>query len=231
MDIVRAIILKDEIDDTLWPEIVLTMTHIKNLRPTRVMKSFISSIEMQNQAIPDLHNFRILGSNVYVFLHEEKQSLKSVKWEAFVLRRKLVGFDGHTIYRVYIKDQNKVIRVKDLRIYKDITSKTTSLPDFEGRPTFNRIQVPDAQSLSDESSAFEEEKNAPKRPSKKPTKVRARREKENNKAFKEENAPETSPQRPIKSQVGRTIKSTAKKQKSTSIHTLVAQLTSLLDKD
>lgn len=31
---VRATILQGGIDDTLWPEIVLTMTHIKNLRPT-----------------------------------------------------------------------------------------------------------------------------------------------------------------------------------------------------
>ncbi len=82
----------------------------------------------------------------------------------------------------------------------------------------------------DKSSASEEEKNAPKRPSKKPTKVRARSEEEKNKASKEENAPETSSQRPIKSRVGRTIKLTKKKQKGTTIYTIVAQLTLLLDK-
>ncbi len=66
---------------------------------------------------------------------------------------------------------------------------------------------------------------------KKPTKVRGGREEENNKASEDKNAPEISPQRPIKSRVGRIIKPTAKKQKGTTIHTLVAQLTSLLDKD
>ncbi len=172
MDMVRATILEGGIDDTLWPEIILAMTHIKNLRPTQGLEGFISPIEMQNQAIPDLHHLRIFGSNVYVFLHEEERSLKSAKWEARALRRKLVGFDGHTIYRVHIEDQNKVIWVKDLRIYKDITSKaTTSLPDFEGRPAFNGVQIPDEQSPSDKSSASEEEKNASKTPSKKPIKV------------------------------------------------------------
>ncbi len=232
MDMLRATILEGGIDDTLWPEIVLAMTHIKNLRSTRALEGFISPIEMQNQAIPDLHHLRILGSNVYFFLHEEERSLKSAKWEARALRGKLVGFDGHTIYRVYIKDQNKVIRIKDLRIYEAITLKVTeSLSDFEGRPTFDGVQVSDEQSPFDESSASEEEKNALKKPSKKPTKVRALREEENNKASKEENAPETSLQRPTKSRLGGTIKPSVKKQKGTTIHILVAQLTSLLDKD
>ena len=90
----------------------------------------------------------------------------------------------------------------------------------------------DEQSPSDESSPFEEKKkNALKRPFKKPTKVWAGREEKNNKVSEEENAPETSPQRPIKSRVGRTIKPTAKKQEGSTIHTLVTQVTSLLDKN
>lgn len=42
----RATILKRGIDDTLWFEIVLIMTHIKNLRPTQALKKFISLIKM-----------------------------------------------------------------------------------------------------------------------------------------------------------------------------------------
>lgn len=104
MDMVRATILEGGIDDNLWPEIVLAMTHVKNLRPTRALKDSMSPIEMQDQALPTLQHLRILGSNVYVFLHEEERSLKSAKWEARALKGKLVGFDSHTIYKVYIKD-------------------------------------------------------------------------------------------------------------------------------
>ncbi len=46
IDMVRATILEGGIDNTLWPEIVLAMTHIKNLRPTRALEGFISPIEM-----------------------------------------------------------------------------------------------------------------------------------------------------------------------------------------
>lgn len=226
MDLVRATILEGGIDDTLWPGIVLAMTYIKNLRPTRALEGFISPIEMQTQAIPDLHHLRILDSNVHVFLHEEKQSLKSAKWEARALRGKLVGFDGLTIYRAHIKDQNKVIRVKDLRIYEDITSKgTTALPDFEGVPTFDAVQMRDEQTPSEESSAFKEGKNARKKPSKKPAKARAGSKKD--RASEKENEPKTTTQR--QSRTGKAIKPTAKTRNNTTIHALVMQLSTLLE--
>ena len=40
--------------------------------------------------------------------------MKSEKWATQALKRILVGYDGHTIYRVHIREQNNVIRVKNL---------------------------------------------------------------------------------------------------------------------
>ncbi len=48
MDMIREKILEGRIDDTLWLKIVLAMTHIKNLRPTRALEGFISPFKMQN---------------------------------------------------------------------------------------------------------------------------------------------------------------------------------------
>ncbi len=50
----------------------------------------------------------------------------------------LRSYDDHTIYRVYIKSQKKVIRVKGLRIFEDCETKaTTELPDYdESTPPF-----------------------------------------------------------------------------------------------
>ena len=57
--------------------------------------------------------------------------MKSDKWAPQTLKEILVGFDGRTIYRVQIKDQNKVIQVKDLQIFKDYkTKKSTELSDY-----------------------------------------------------------------------------------------------------
>lgn len=63
-----------------------------------------------------------------------------------MLKKKLIGFDRHTIYRVYIKEQNKVIKVKDLRIFKDTTVKAyLVLPNFNRKPIFDRVQLLDAK--------------------------------------------------------------------------------------
>ena len=114
MDMTRATILEGNIDDELWPELVLAMTYVKNSRPTKALQNL-----SPHEALTHL---RILGSIVYVFLHEEERSLKSEKWAPRALKGTLVGYDGHTIYRVHIKEQNKVIRVKDLRIFEDCES-------------------------------------------------------------------------------------------------------------
>lgn len=130
------------------------MIHIQNLRPTRAIEESISLAKMQNKNLPNLHHFHVLGSIVYVFFHMKKQTLKSAKWDAKALKGKLVRFNRHTIYKVHIKDQNKLIRVKDPQIFKDNSAQANStLPDFDGKPTFDITQIPDEQGPSNKSSA------------------------------------------------------------------------------
>lgn len=74
---------------------------------------------------------------MYVFIRKEERDLKSEKFEAQALKGTLVRYDGHTIYKVFIYKQDKVIRVKDLQIFEDTSEKISiSLPNFEGKPTF-----------------------------------------------------------------------------------------------
>lgn len=109
MDMTRATILEGNIEDELWPELVLAMTYIKNNRPTRALQDNVSPYKTYSKEAPNLAHLRVLGSTVYVLLHEEERSTKSEKWAPRALKGVLVGYDGHTIYRVHIKDQNKVI--------------------------------------------------------------------------------------------------------------------------
>ena len=78
-----------------------------------------------------------------------------------------------------------------------------SLPNFDRKPTFDGIQIPDEQTPSDKSSASKEEKNARKQ----------------------------SPKRPAKSQAGRTIKPTPKSITNGRDKALITQLAILLDND
>lgn len=57
--------------------------------------------------------------------------MKSKKWALKILKDVLVGYNRHTIYQIHIKDQNKVIQVKNLCIFKDYEIKaSTKLLDY-----------------------------------------------------------------------------------------------------
>lgn len=96
-------ILKGGIEDTLWPEIVPAMIYIKNFQPTRVLEEFISPMKKQDDTLSSVQHLRILGSNIYIFFQEKKHTLKLAKWANRTLKKKLVGFDSHTIYRIHVK--------------------------------------------------------------------------------------------------------------------------------
>lgn len=46
IDIVRTIIVEQEIHDTLWLEIILVIIHVKNLPPIHVLEGNINPIEI-----------------------------------------------------------------------------------------------------------------------------------------------------------------------------------------
>ena len=127
----RAMILAGGIPDCLWPEIVLAACHMKNLRPTAALQG-MSPYEAMTGKVPDLSHLRVLGSTVYVLIHEEER-IKSQKFAQRGKKGMLVGYDGTTIYRVFLEDEMKVIRIKDLRIFENPTQKdSTDLPEYQG---------------------------------------------------------------------------------------------------
>lgn len=101
------------------------MTYIKNSRPIKAFQN-LSLYKLYTYKTPNLAHFQILGSTVYVFLQEEEQMLKSKKWAPRALKETLVAYNGHTIYQVYLKNQKKIIRVKDLCVLKTMLQKALS---------------------------------------------------------------------------------------------------------
>lgn len=79
MDMTGAIIFKGNINDDLQPELLLAMTYVKNNQPMRVLQNHLSPYEVYTHELPYLSHLQILGSTVYIFLHKEKQTLKSEK--------------------------------------------------------------------------------------------------------------------------------------------------------
>lgn len=68
----------------------------------------------------------VLSSIVYLFIYEEERNVKSVKWALQGKYGVLVGYDGGTIYRVYLHNEAKLIYIKDLRIFENTDEKENS---------------------------------------------------------------------------------------------------------
>lgn len=91
-----------------------------------------------------------------------------------------------TIYKVHIKDRKRVIRVRDIRIFKDYeTKQATELPDYSKSPTFQgffpknndnkeTMEVPISRVGQKVNSKRDEEKEFPKPHA--GQKIRARKE-------------------------------------------------------
>lgn len=108
MDIPYTKILDRSIDNNLSPKIILVIIYIKNIRPTSLLKDKNPHEIYFNKAL-ELGHLQVLGSTVYVFIYKEKQNLKSEKFKAWALKSILVGYNRHTIYRVFIQYQDKII--------------------------------------------------------------------------------------------------------------------------
>ena len=105
MNMTRYTIIKGGIPDYLWTEIVLAMVHVKNIRPTHAL-SGKSPYEFYESKPPSLNHLRVLGSTVYVLIHKEERrgiNSKSAKFSPRAQRGILCGYDGCTIYRVYLE--------------------------------------------------------------------------------------------------------------------------------
>ena len=90
IDMTRTIILEGNINDDLWPKLVLAMIYIKNSQPTRALENTIPhKAHFYNQ--PNLAHLWILGSTMYVLIHEEECSMKSEKWASQALKKILIG--------------------------------------------------------------------------------------------------------------------------------------------
>ena len=144
MDMTRATIFEENIDDDPWPELVLGIKHVKNNWPTRAVQN-LSPYKAYTHELSNLSHLRVLGFTIYLFLHKKEQTLKLEKWAPRALKETLVGYNGYTIYQVHFKDQKKVIWVKNLHIFEDYKSKfSTKLPDYsKGTSTFQGFLLAD----------------------------------------------------------------------------------------
>ena len=89
MDMVCTTILYVNIDDDLWPKIILAIIYIKNIKLISLLKDR-NLYNIYFNKVPTLSYLQVLGFIVYVFIYKEKQNLKSEKFEVWALKKRLL---------------------------------------------------------------------------------------------------------------------------------------------
>lgn len=71
MEIARVSIIEGGIDDSFWPKMILAITCIKNIRPTKAVQRLSPHQEIF-KTLPNLAHLQVLGSTVYFLVQTEK---------------------------------------------------------------------------------------------------------------------------------------------------------------
>ena len=125
INMIRCIIIRSNISDYLWTEVVLIMIHVKNVRFTKALEEN-TLFETYESKSSSLNHLKILESTMYVFIHEAERvdaNNKSIKFSSRAQKETLCEYDEKIIYRVFLKKNYKMIRAKDLRIYENVNAK------------------------------------------------------------------------------------------------------------
>jgi hypothetical protein len=114
----RAMRIEARLPANLWPEFFYHGIRIVNLTPTEQL-GWLTPIETLMRALnrpnprPSGFNLFIIGSRVYIKINKIP---RTEKMAPRVLIGYLVGYDSTNIFRVWVPQQNKVIRVRNATI-------------------------------------------------------------------------------------------------------------------
>ena len=105
MERVRAMLMDgpNHLPKHMWAELIITAAYIKNRSPASGLPK--TPYELWHNKKPDLSNLHIIGCTAYA--HTLKQGRK--KLTPHSKRYLLVGYEGHSIYRLWDPIANTVI--------------------------------------------------------------------------------------------------------------------------
>lgn len=108
----KVTILVSNINNNLQPKLILAIMYIKNIK----LKFFLWNInpyKVYFYILSNLINLLILSFTIYIFLYKKKCLIKFKKQVLQILKKTLLDYNRHPIYKVYIKDHQIVILIKN----------------------------------------------------------------------------------------------------------------------
>jgi len=121
---IRSILCDGNLPAILWPEAFQTALRMLNRTPTRINPGsktpfqVISEFLGNEVTIPTIKHWRRYGCTAYV--HVPKQTrVQGDKFAPRATKGQLVGYEGDSIYRIYLPDKKRVIRTSHVTFDED----------------------------------------------------------------------------------------------------------------
>lgn len=111
--------------EEIWAELTNSAVYILN-RTGKSSVDGVSPYELWIGKKPRIKHFRIIGSTCFTHIPVQKRK----KMDRKAIKGYLVGYDGDERYRIYIKEENKVILSRDVKFQENpiICEKAIKLP-------------------------------------------------------------------------------------------------------
>lgn len=134
VEVARSLRIQSRLPATLWPEFVRTATYLLNRSPSKSLdyKTPLGRLQecLGGTSTIGLSHVKVVGCKSYAKNYNRK---KGEKMESRTYVRYLVGFEASNIWRIWLPEQNRVLRTRDVvfdetQMYGPTTPNTNQLP-------------------------------------------------------------------------------------------------------
>ena len=99
--------------EAIWAELVMTATYMLN-RTGKSSADDVSPYELWIGSKPRIKHLRIIASTCFVHVPKEKRR----KMDEKAIKGYLIGYDNDERYRIYVKEEHKVIVSRDVQFHE-----------------------------------------------------------------------------------------------------------------
>ena len=136
----RVLCIHSGIPKTLANELVCTAARTLNITPKKSI-DWRTPEEMVTGVRPDLSPLRVIGSRGFVL---NKHLPRGDKLEDRTFKGFFIGYNASNIYRVWLHNTNRVIRVRDVRFIDELYEDKPFTPALTPR-TIGAVNIPEEE--------------------------------------------------------------------------------------
>jgi hypothetical protein len=151
-DIARCLMLEAGLPPEFWPYAQQTAVHLANRRPSKtsqgVSPTQLLTRLLGNEEKPTVDHLRVWGCVAYVWTPPQRRAAGD-KYGARSERGFLVGYDGNSIWEVWVPSEDRVVRSSSVTFVEDVKYATSDEQRSALNSQFAHLPITNAYSYDD----------------------------------------------------------------------------------